>query len=254
MGETVEGDKIYRRRLIGTIDQIPDLEAARKAARLLLPDLNAKKASSGASSMTVAQLCSHFDQRELCLTNTWRSYSTKSIYKVYLNRWVIPRWGERLLSNVRTIEVESWLRSLPVARSTCAKIRNVMSVLFNHACRYEFFDRNPIRLVRQSAKRRSPPVVLTPGEIRALLEGLKIREMPLVFIAAFNRYSAKRTVCSEMGRYRSFRRNDERGPIHRSRFRRTVQNGVLAETCANPSSRLRSIDQMERAIRISPAS
>lgn len=67
---------------------------------------------------------------------------------------------------------------------TCAKIRNVMSVLFNHACRYEFFDRNPIKLVRQSSKRRSPPVVLTPSEIRTLLEGLKIRERTLVFIAA----------------------------------------------------------------------
>jgi integrase len=59
-----------------------------------------------------------------------------------------------------------------------------MSVLFNHACRYEFFDRNPIKLVRQSAKRRSPPIVLTPGEIRMLLEGLEIRERTLVFIAA----------------------------------------------------------------------
>ena len=134
--------------------------------------------------MTVAQLCSHFEQRELCAANTWRSYSTKSVYKVYLNRWVIPKWSEHLLSDIRTIEVESWLRGLPVARSTCAKIRNVMSVLFNHACRYEFFDRNPIKLVGQRAKRRSPPVVLTPGEIRTLLEGLKIRERTLVFIAA----------------------------------------------------------------------
>jgi integrase len=182
--KTAEGNRVYRRRVIGTVDQIPDKEAARKAARLLVPDLNAKKASAEPSSMTVAQLCSHFDQRELCLTNTWRSYSTKSIYKVYLRRWVIPKWSEHLLSDIRTIEVESWLRGLPVARSTCAKIRNVMSVLFNHACRYEFFDRNPIRLVRQSAKRRSPPVVLTPVEIRTLLEGLKIRERTLVFIAA----------------------------------------------------------------------
>ena len=111
--------------------------------------------------MTIAQLCSHFEQCELSLTNTWRSYSTKTIYKVYLKRWIIPKWSEHLLSDIRTIEVESWLRSLPIARSTCAKIRNVLSVSFNHACRYEFFDGNPIRLVRQSAKRRSPPVVLT---------------------------------------------------------------------------------------------
>lgn len=181
---TAQGNKVYRRRLIGTVEQIPDMEAARKAARLLVPDLNDRPASAQHCLMTVAQLCSHFDQRELCATNTWRSYSTKSVYKVYLNRWVIPKWSEHLLSDIRTIEVESWLRGLPVARSTCAKIRNVMSVLFNHACRYEFFDRNPIKLVRQSAKRRSPPVVLTPGEIRTLLEGLEIRERTLVFIAA----------------------------------------------------------------------
>ena len=180
-----DGKRIYRRRQIGTVDQIPDIETARKAASLLVPGLNARIiAKSKSVSMTIAQLCSHFEQCELCLTNTWRSYSTKNIYKVYLKRWIIPKWSEHLLSDIRTIEVESWLRSLPIARSTCAKIRNVMSVLFNHACRYEFFDRNPIKLVRQSAKQRSPPVVLTPGEIRTLLEGLKIREWTLVFIAA----------------------------------------------------------------------
>ena len=182
--KTADGKKIYRRRQIGTVDQIPDLETARKAAILLVPDLNARMARSKSVLMTVAQLCSHFEQCELCLANTWRSYSTKTIYKVYLKRWIIPKWSEHLLSDIRTIEVESWLRSLPIARSTCAKIRNVLSVLFNHACRYEFFDGNPIRLVRQSAKRRSPPVVLTAGEIRILLEGLKIRERTLVFIAA----------------------------------------------------------------------
>jgi integrase len=181
---TSDGKRIYRRRQIGTVDQIPDLESARKAARLLVPDLNARVAKSNSVAMTIVQLCSHFEQCELSLANTWRSYSTKKIYKVYLKRWIIPRWGELLLSDIRTIEVESWLRTLSIARSTCAKIRNVMSVLFNHACRYEFFDGNPIRLVRQSAKRRFPPVVLTPGEIRILLEGLKVRERTLVFIAA----------------------------------------------------------------------
>lgn len=181
---TADGNRVYRRREIGTVEQIPDLEAARKAARLLVPELNARRCGSEPTSMTVAQLCSDFDQCELCLGNTWRSYSTKHIYKVYLRRWIIPRWGDYLLSDIRTVEVESWLRGLSIARSSCAKIRNIMSVLFNHASRYEFFDKNPIRLVRQSAKRRSTPVVLTPIEIRTLLEGLKIRERTLVFIAA----------------------------------------------------------------------
>jgi integrase len=59
-----------------------------------------------------------------------------------------------------------------------------MSVLFNHACRYELFDRNPIYLVRQSAKRRRSPIVLMPDEIKALVDNLGIRERTLVILAA----------------------------------------------------------------------
>src|SRR5256885_12269941 len=96
----------------------------------------------------------------------------------------IPHWGSVCLSEVRTTELESWLRSLPVAKSSCAKIRNLLSVLFDHACRHELFDRNPIRLVRQGAKRRTTPCVLTPAEIKALLSGLGLRERTLVLLAA----------------------------------------------------------------------
>jgi integrase len=73
---------------------------------------------------------------------------------------------------------------LPLAKSSCAKIRNLMSVLFNHACRYELFDRNPIYLVRESAKRRTPPAILVPAEIKALIDGLALRERTLVLLAA----------------------------------------------------------------------
>ena len=92
--------------------------------------------------------CVHFDQRELGKENNWRSYSTKKAYRVYLKRWIIPRWGTISLSDVRPIVVASWLRQLPLAKSSCAKIRNLFSVVFNHACRYEFFDGNPITFVR----------------------------------------------------------------------------------------------------------
>ncbi len=46
------------------------------------------------------------------------------------------------------------------------------------------FDRNPIYLVRQSAKRRTAPVVLTPAEIKGLVCSLEIRERTLVLLAA----------------------------------------------------------------------
>ena len=52
---TADGKRIYRRREIGTVEQIPDLEAARKAASLLVPELNVRKARSELASMTIAQ-------------------------------------------------------------------------------------------------------------------------------------------------------------------------------------------------------
>jgi integrase len=134
--------------------------------------------------MTVAQLCDHFEQRELARDNTWRSYATKRGYQTYLKRWIVPHWGKYGLSQIRTIEVESWLRRLPLAKSSCAKIRNLMSVVFNHACRYELFERNPIRLVRQSAKRQTAPTLLTPIEIKTIVDGLGLRERTLVLLAA----------------------------------------------------------------------
>jgi hypothetical protein len=39
--------------------------------------------------------------------------------------------------------------------------------------RHEFFDRIPIRPVRQSAKRRTAPNVLTPTEIKAPADQVK---------------------------------------------------------------------------------
>jgi integrase len=179
-----QGKRIYRKRVIGSVGEYSDAEAARRAVAGLLCEINSGERRPRPSSMTVAQLCEHFEQRELARENTWRSYSTKKTYRVYLKRWVAPYWGKYELSAIRTIQVEAWLRRLPLAKSSCAKIRNVMSVLFNHACRYEFFDRNPICLVRQSEKRRTAPSVLTPPEIKALTEGLALRERTLVLIAA----------------------------------------------------------------------
>ena len=178
-----QGKRIYRKRVIGTACQYPDADSARKAVTGLLREINSNASRLCSLPMTIMEVCDHFKQRELNKDNIWRSYSTKKAYNAYLNRWIIPHWGTLHLSEVKTMQVESWLRRLPLAKSSCAKIRNLLSVLFNHACRHELFDRNPIRLVRQGAKRRTTPSVLTPAEIKALLSGLGLRERTLVLLA-----------------------------------------------------------------------
>ena len=104
-------------------------------------------------------------------------------YEGYLKKWILRRWGSYPLVRVNAGEVELWLRSLTLARASCAKIRNLMSVVFNHGIRYQICDRNPIQLVRQSAKRKAVPVVLTPMDVQRLLSALALRERTLVLMA-----------------------------------------------------------------------
>ena len=131
----LKGTRQYHKKVIGTVEQYPDATAARRTVVGLISEINSGCDSEHARRMTVAQLCDHFEQRELTKENTWRSHATKKIYKAYLSRWVRPHWQAYELGEVRTIQVEAWLRTLPLAESSCAKIRNLMSVIFNHACR-----------------------------------------------------------------------------------------------------------------------
>jgi len=62
---------------------------------------------------------------------------------------------------------------MPVAPGTRYKTKGVLSVLFQHAMRYEWATSNPIRLVRQSAVPQQEEIVLAPVEVAALLGELR---------------------------------------------------------------------------------
>jgi len=183
--ESCPGDKRKHRRIvIGSLDTLTDESAALKAIVALRREININDARLRAKPLTLAELIDHYRQRELATENEWKTLSTRTTYEGYLRKWVEPRWGASRLSTVRAVEVEMWLGTLPLARGSRAKIRNLMSVLFNHGRRHGFIDRNPIRLVRQSAKRQTAPDVLLPSEINRLLQGLRNRERTLVVLAA----------------------------------------------------------------------
>jgi integrase len=78
----LHGVRVQRKRVIGRVERYPDEAAARTAMAILLAELNSGKARISSDSITVAQLCDHFEQRELTKDNTWRSYSTKKTYQV----------------------------------------------------------------------------------------------------------------------------------------------------------------------------
>lgn len=72
--------------------------------------------------------------------------------------------------------------SEPVSRNALQNAERD-ELLFNHGRRHDLCDRNPIQWVRQSAKRRSAPDILTSSEVQELLANLRFRERTLVLLA-----------------------------------------------------------------------
>lgn len=178
-----DGKRKHRRIVLGSVEQLGDEVAARQAISALKLEFNRGGAWLKTRSASVSDLVSHYRERELDADTVWKTHSTKVTYEGYLNKWILPRWKSYPLVRVNAGEVELWLRSLPLARSSCAKIRNIMSVVFNHGIRYEICDRNPIQPVRQSAKRKAVPVILSAHDVQRLIAVLEIRERTLVLLA-----------------------------------------------------------------------
>ncbi len=148
-------------------------------------DANQQTPQTEAGPSTIATLVAHYRLKELAGNRNGRkAFSRRSAYECNLENWVLPRWGDHQLDQVKPVAVEEWLDSIKRAKGTRAKIRNLMSALFTHAMRYEWIDRNPIKLVRQSAKHERIPDVLELFELQLLLSKLSIRERTLVLLDA----------------------------------------------------------------------
>jgi integrase len=185
--EMDDNGSIKRRKVIvGTVEQYRTESHARKALAALHLNVNQHR-SDGAypALMTVGQLVKHYKIHELGADRLSKAQSTVDVYHYYLRSWIEPHWGQYRVLDMKPVEVEAWLHSLRVADGTKAKIRNVMSTLFQHGLRHQFITKNPIKgLVRQSAKRQRDPDILLAKEIGAILKRLSPLPRTMVFLAA----------------------------------------------------------------------
>jgi hypothetical protein len=175
--ENQGGRRVHRNLKIGSVQEFPLRRDAEKAVLSLRANIN----SGVRTPETVNDLVAHYTLHEL--TAEKKAHSTLENYKGNLKLYIVPKWGQHRLSAVRTVAVESWLHSLPLAPATRSKIRNQMSAVFTHGIRHEFIINNPISKVRCSAARLRDPDVLTPQEFRSLLPLLPLRERGMVMLA-----------------------------------------------------------------------
>jgi integrase len=191
--EDIKGKLLHRKVQVGDIKKYPTESAAHAAAEALRLTINNGCAHRSLRRTTINTLWEHYSQEELPL----KALSTQDAYIIYAKNWVIPRWGNLPLEEVKTVEVERWLRAAEVADGTRSKIKCVMSALFSHAVRWEFCSQNPISSgipvastgtrgpstgVRISAKRQNSPLVLSSEQVKLGLAKLEYRDQLLVFL------------------------------------------------------------------------
>jgi integrase len=191
--EDINGNLVHRKAQVGDVKKYPTESAAHAAADALRLTINNSCGHRSLRRTTINTLWEHYLQEELPL----KALSTQDAYIMYAKNWIVPRWGNLSPEDVKTVEVERWLRATDVADGTKAKIKCVMSALFSHAVRWEFCSQNPISSgipvgsggkrgpstgVRISAKRRSSPLVLSSEQVKLGLGKLEFREQLLVFL------------------------------------------------------------------------
>src|SRR5713226_4638376 len=179
-----DGSRTRRNLMVGSLEQYPNETAAQKAVAALRADINAESPRTSLTPISVQTLVEHYGEKELGPDCT-KTRKTQVTYVGYFRKWILPRWGSYHVTEVKAVAVEQWLRSLKYANGSKAKARNIMSAVFNHAVRWEWLGVNPIRMVRQSAKRTRMPIVLSIEQIAALLRILKEPTRTMVFLAVF---------------------------------------------------------------------
>jgi integrase len=148
-----DGQRRERKVVVGSVRELRTETAAWHALETLKLKINLDLSESARPPRTFAELVEHYKAKELAEDNEDKSFSTKQVYGHNIRLYILPRWGDYALERVgegAAIHIEEWLKTLrredgntPLARTSKAKIRNVMSAICSHAIRYGWMKYNP---------------------------------------------------------------------------------------------------------------
>ncbi len=188
----LDGKKVENTKVVGLVKDIGSSEAAawREVGRLGL-DNNLDRVNG--SRLTFRQLAEHFRQHELKKKSGIgvKAEETVATNELLLDKWILPRWGDFMASDIKPLQVEGWFEALtsqpqgkkkaPLAWATVSKLKSVMSQVFRHAQRHELIEAtidldgratNPLVMARSESGTDYEAVVVTPEQMVVILNEL----------------------------------------------------------------------------------
>jgi integrase len=145
--------------------------AARRAAEPIMARVNAhNNGDKPAGDFTFRQF----------VEGRWKAYgnrhqpATQDCYNTLLKIYLMPRFGEMLLRDIKPIHIGEFLESVTgKAPKTVSLLYSLLHVMFDLACEYELIEHSPVKtkLHRPEVPKVKKPT-LTAAEIRAILDHL----------------------------------------------------------------------------------
>ena len=124
--------------------------------------------------VTFSDIAHHYVKSEL----PERARSTAYLHRHIIHDFLIPRWGKNVAVGIKPLDVENWLKALHeelgYANPSCAKIRQVMVCVYQHAQRHGLIprteDANPLKWVRCKTTSDYEAIILTPEQAFSLVK------------------------------------------------------------------------------------
>jgi hypothetical protein len=129
--QDVNSKLVHRKAQVSDVKKHPAESAAQAAADGLRLTINNHCTHRSLRRTTINTLWEHYSQEEPPL----KAFSTQDAYIIYAKNWMLPRWADLPLEQVKTVEVERWLRATDVAQGTKARIKCDVGFLFSRRSR-----------------------------------------------------------------------------------------------------------------------
>jgi integrase len=165
---------------LGTLDELPTKSAARKRLSELLKNAPPKM------EMSFQELAKRWENAE----GSTMKATTLHHYKNALRAYVLPKFGERKITEINREDIQNFLaeKARKYSESTLRSMRVVLGLTLGWANNCGWLEKNPctrVKLPKRTGGRRVTRTVLTAGQMNAIAEKLKEPYATLIlFLAA----------------------------------------------------------------------
>jgi integrase len=179
-----DGRKVENTVLVGRVASFTKESSAWEEVERRSLNHNLNEPDSQTGRITFSDLAGSYKQHAMPKL----AETTQGTVRHIIDNYLVPRWGNLPALNIRALDIEAWLGSLPLANPTRDKLRRTMFRVYFKAQKHGLIpckdETNPVNWVEQSGKSHYKAVILSPEQAFKILMALPEAERVLTLLIA----------------------------------------------------------------------